>query len=148
MKKNRVRAIAICVFRNGDRILVAEGIDEVKSQKFYRPLGGTIEFGEYSAETVRRELLEEIQAEVFDLCYLGTLENIFTFNGKNGHEIVFVYDGKLTDKTLYEKGRLHGDELGTPFEAIWIDLREIGPGSPPLYPTGLAELLHESKPPA
>jgi 8-oxo-dGTP pyrophosphatase MutT (NUDIX family) len=148
MKKNHVRAIAICVFRNGDRILVAEGFDEVKNQKFYRPLGGTIEFGEYSAETVRRELLEEIQAEVFDLRYLGTLENIFTFNGEHGHEIVLVYDGKFIDRALYERERLRGDELGMTFEAIWIDLREIGPGFTPLYPTGLAELLYESKPPA
>jgi 8-oxo-dGTP pyrophosphatase MutT (NUDIX family) len=147
VKKNRVRAIAICVFRNGNHILVAEGFDEVKNQKFYRPLGGTIEFGEYSAETVRRELMEEIQAEVSDLRYLGTLENIFTFNGENGHEIVFVYDGKFTDMALYERERLQGDELGTTFEAIWVDLREIGPGSPPLYPTGLAELLNEIKSP-
>ena len=148
MKKNRVRAIAICVFRYGDRILVAEGFDEVKNQKFYRPLGGTIEFGEYSNETVRRELMEEIQAEVSDLRYLGTLENIFTFNGENGHEIVFVYDGKFTDKTLYERELLQADEQGQSFKAVWVDLREIGPGSSPLYPTGLAELLLESKPPA
>jgi 8-oxo-dGTP pyrophosphatase MutT (NUDIX family) len=148
MKKNRVRAIAICVFRNADRILVAEGFDELKNQKFYRPLGGTIEFGEYSDETVRRELMEEIQAEVSDLRYLGALENIFTFNGEKGHEIVFIYDGKLTDKTLYEKVLLQGDEPGTALKAIWVDLCDIGPGSPPLYPTGLAELLNESKPPA
>jgi 8-oxo-dGTP pyrophosphatase MutT (NUDIX family) len=148
VKKNRVRAIAICVFRNGDRILVAEGFDEAKNQKFYRPLGGTIEFGEYSAETVRRELMEEIQAEVSDLEYLGTLENVFTFNGENGHEIVFVYDGRFTDEALYEKDVLQGDELGLAFKAVWVDLREVGAGSPPLYPTGLVELLNESKPPA
>jgi hypothetical protein len=75
------------------------------------------------------------------LRYLGTLENIFTFNGENGHEIIFVYDGKFTDKTLYAKELLRGDELGTAFEAVWIDLHEIRPGSPPLYPTGLVELL-------
>ena len=147
MKKNKVRAIAICVFQNGDRILAAEGFDEVKNQKFYRPLGGTIEFGEYSAETVRRELMEEIQAEVSDLRYLGTLENIFSFNGENGHEIVLVYDGKFTDKAFYDKGILQGDEFGASFKAIWVDLREIGPDLPPLYPTGLAELLHKSKSP-
>ncbi len=147
MKKNRVRAIAICVFRNADRILVAEGYDNVKRQKFYRPLGGTIEFGETSAETVRRELLEEIQAEVSDLRYLGTLENIFTFNGENGHEIVFVYDGKFIDKSLYEQERLHGDEFGESFEAIWLNLQLLA-GSPPLYPTGLTELLAQIKTPA
>lgn len=148
MKKNRVRAIAICVFRNGDRILVAEGFDEVKKQPFYRPLGGTIEFGEYAIETVRRETMEEIRAEVYDLRYLGTLENIFTFNGEKGHEIVFVYDGKLTDKALYEKEIIHGDEFGEPIKVIWLDLSKMDSASPPLYPTGLAELLEESKPPA
>ncbi len=147
MKKNRVRAIAICVFRNGDRILVAEGSDKAKNQVFYRPLGGTIEFGEYSIETVRREIMEEIQAEVYDLRYLGTLENIFTFDGENGHEIVFVYDGKLIDKALYEKEIIHGNEFDEPIKAIWINLSEVGPDSPPLYPTGLLELLTESKPP-
>jgi hypothetical protein len=35
----------MCVFRHGNRILVAVAVDEVKNQKFYRPLGGTIEFG-------------------------------------------------------------------------------------------------------
>src|SRR5512144_1089515 len=119
MKKNRVRAIAICVFYHAGRILVAEGFDEAKNQKFYRPLGGTIEFGEYSAETVRRELMEEIQAEVTDLRYLGTLENIFTFDGKNGHEIVLVYDGKLADRALYAKKVLRGNEFGESFEAMW-----------------------------
>jgi len=148
MKKNRVRAIAICVFRNADRILVAEGFDEIKNQKFYRPLGGTIEFGEYSDETVRRELMEEIQVEVSDLRYLGTLENIFTFNGEKGHEVVFVYDGKLINTALYEKDVLQGDELGTPFWAVWFDLRTLGPNSPLLYPTGLAELLNKTKSPA
>jgi len=148
MKKNRVRAIAICVFLNGNRVLAAEGFDRAKNQKFYRPLGGTIEFGEYSIETVRRELMEEIRAEVYDLRCLGTLENIFTFNGENGHEIVFVYDGKLIDKALYEKEIIHGDEFGEPFKAVWIDLNEVVLDSPLLYPTGLLELLNESKPPA
>jgi hypothetical protein len=92
--------------------------------------------------------MEEIQAEVFDLCYLGILENIFTFNGKNGHEIVFIYDGKLADKTLYEKDVFQGDELGTTFKAVWVDLCGTGPSSPPLYPTGLTEqFLNQNLPP-
>lgn len=148
MKKNRVRAIAICVFRNGDRILAAEGFDKAKKQKFYRPLGGTIEFGEFSTETVRRELMEEIHAQVYDLRYLGTLENIFTFDGNNGHELVFVYDGKFIDRALYEKEIIHGSESARSIKAVWVDLNKIGPDSPPLYPTGLVELLNKSQPPA
>ena len=90
---NKIRSLAICVFRNHDRILVAEGYDPVKKQTFYRPLGGGIEFGEYSEQTIHRELREEIGAEVCDLKYLGALENVYVFNGRPGHEIVQVYDG-------------------------------------------------------
>lgn len=143
MKKNRIRPLAICVFRKDDRILVAEGYDPVKQQTFYRPLGGAIEFGERSEDTVRRELMEEIGAEVGEVWYLGTLENIFVFNGEPGHEIVMVYDGVLTDSGLYEQAEVEGNEaeVGESFKAVWKSLDEFGEGKSILYPTGLAELL-------
>jgi 8-oxo-dGTP pyrophosphatase MutT (NUDIX family) len=141
MRKDAIRAIAICVFRNGNRILAAEGFDSIKQQVFYRPLGGTIEFGEHSSETVRRELMEELGAEITDVRYLGTLENVFIFEAEKGHEIVLVYDGAFADRSLYEKTALQGSEVGAPFRAVWVDLGQLGPGKPPLYPTGLVELL-------
>ncbi len=95
--KRKIRPIAICVCRDGERILVAEGHDSVKKQIFYRPLGGTIEFGEHGEEAVRREFQEEIGAELDEVRYLGMLENIFTYEGNRGHEIVLVYDGRLAD---------------------------------------------------
>lgn len=143
MKKNRIRPLAICVFRKDNRILVAEGYDEVKKQTFYRPLGGAIEFGEQSEDTVRRELMEEIGAEVGEVWYLGTLENIFVFNGEHGHEIVMVYDGALTDSGLYEQAEVEGNEAeaGESFKAVWKSLDEFGEGKAILFPTGLLELL-------
>ncbi len=143
MKKNRIRPLAICVFLNNDRILVAEGYDPIKQQTFYRPLGGGIEFGETSADTVRRELKEELNVEVGELRYLGTLENIFVFNGTPGHEIVMVYDGALVDSGLYEQAVIEGieAEINESFNAIWKSLDEFGEGKSILYPTGLLELL-------
>ncbi len=141
MRKEAIRTIAICVFRNEERILVSEGVDSVKQEPFYRPLGGMIEFGERSEESIRRELREEINAEVSDLRYLGVLENIFVYEAERGHEIVLVYDGKFVDRSLYEKTVIFGDELGSPIKAIWVTLSELGPQKPPLYPTGLAEIL-------
>jgi 8-oxo-dGTP pyrophosphatase MutT (NUDIX family) len=145
MSKQKIRPLAICVFRDGERIFAAEGYDSLKQQTFYRPLGGRIEFGERSDQTIVRELREEIGAEVSDLRYLGTLENIFTFNGEAGHEIVLVYDGKFVDKTIYEREGLEGveesDEHAGTFRAVWKSLSFFREGRVPLYPDGLLELL-------
>jgi len=143
-KKKRVRPLAICVFRSRDRILVMEGYDSIKQEHFYRPLGGGIEFGESGAETICRELMEEIHVEVDrpSLRYLGALENIFTFNGKPGHEIVLIYDGALMDPGLYDQAAIVGKEAdGEEFSAVWKSIGEFGVGKSILYPTGLLEML-------
>jgi len=75
MPEERIRPIAICVCRDADRILVAEYCEQ--GRLYYRPLGGAIEFGERGEETVRREFCEEIAADLTDVRYLGTLENIY-----------------------------------------------------------------------
>jgi 8-oxo-dGTP pyrophosphatase MutT (NUDIX family) len=138
-----IRPIAVCIFRHKDKILVFEGHDPQEDETFYRPLGGGIEFGERSADTVRRELREEISAEVRDLVYLGTLENIFTYDGEPGHEIVQVYDGVLTESGLYEQAVIVGREADVEehFRAMWKSLDEFGPGNAILYPDGLLEML-------
>ena len=141
MKPNRVRTIAICVFKKGGRIFVAEGYDPAKQETFYRPLGGRIEFGERGKEAIVRELREEINAEVTNIKYLGTLENIFTFNEEPGHEIVLVYEGDFADKAMYEKSLVtaYGGD-GDMFSAVWKPLSEFGDLTP-LYPEGLSDLL-------
>ncbi len=143
LKSKHIRTIAICLFSHQGSILVAEGVDAVKGETFYRPLGGSIEFGEYSRDTVIREIREELEAEIKpeSLRYIATLENIFVYNGLPGHEIVLVYDGEFADAALYEQGELAAQEDdGTPFRALWKPVEEFGPGAP-LYPDGLLELL-------
>jgi len=142
MKKKRIRPIALCVFLNNNRILVSDGYDEIKGDTFYRPLGGGIEFGETAEETVRRELMEEIHVEVSELRYLGTLENIFTFNGETGHEIVMIFDGVLIRPRLYEQAVIEGKEAnGEVIRAMWKRLDEFGERKSILYPPGLLEML-------
>jgi 8-oxo-dGTP pyrophosphatase MutT (NUDIX family) len=146
MKSGKVRPLAICVFRHEGRILAAEGYDRMKKQTFYRPLGGKIEFGETGAQTVARELMEEINAEVAEVSYLGTLENLFTFEGKAGHEIVLIYDGRFTNERLYQQESIEGVEDDTePLIARWLRLDWLEQdGAPPLYPDGLLHLLRQT----
>jgi 8-oxo-dGTP pyrophosphatase MutT (NUDIX family) len=141
MAKQRIRPIALCICRRGDRILVHQGHDSVKHQDFYRPLGGGIDFGESSQDAAARELYEELGAEVENLVLLGVVENRFDYNGEPGHEIVFLYDGQFTDLSLYDRPRLMGQEGDRTFEAQWVELAQIRQGEIPLYPPQLLALL-------
>jgi len=144
MKMQRIRPLAICVFRNEDRILVNQGYDSVKDEYFYRPLGGGIDFGESGIETVCREIREELNVEVEreSLKYLGAVENIFAFNGSPGHEIVLIYDGALKETGLYDQAVIVGNEAnGEEIRAVWKNLDQFVEGKDILYPTGLLEML-------
>lgn len=140
---SQIRPLAICLFNHDDKILVSEEHDATKGETFYRPLGGGIEFGEHSIDTIHRELMEEIGAKVKDLIYLGTIENIFVFDGTPGHEIVQVYDGALVESGLYEQAVISGyeAEVNLSMKVMWKSLDEFGPDKSILYPEGLLELL-------
>jgi ADP-ribose pyrophosphatase YjhB (NUDIX family) len=140
----KIRPIALAVPRRGDDILVFEYHDPTKDQTFYRPLGGGIEFGETAESAVRRELREELGVDLLDVRRLGVLENIFHGFGRDGHEIAFVFGCRLADQTLYERDFVGEilDDAGT--KVMWRPLSGVRPDGP-LYPEGLADLLHQSQ---
>lgn len=123
MAPSPVRVIAICLFTNEDRLLVSEGYDTVKETPYYRPLGGGVDPGETSTETIRREIREEIGQEITDLRLLDVSENIFTVDDRAGHEIVFVYDGAFVDTSVYARDSIivHLDN-GDTATAVWRSL--------------------------
>ena len=145
MDKERIRPIVICLFRRGRRILVSEAYDSAKGDYFCRPVGGGIEFGEHSGDAVRREILEELGAEVERLELVGVLENIFTYEGSRGHEVVFVYDAEFVDKSQYEMDEIQGyeTEIGAGFVARWRTPEEINRDNVRLVPETLNDLLAE-----
>ena len=143
-KKPRIRPLALCLFRRDDKIFVSQGFDRVTNSTFFRPIGGKIEFGERGYETVAREVMEELKVEVTDIHYLGTLENIFEYEGNPGHEIVLIYDGRFVDDRMNDDAvHVQGeDDNQLLYEAMWKlidDFRQ--PDAPPLYPDGLLDLL-------
>ncbi len=142
---NSIRPKAFCLMRNGDRILVYRSYDSVKNEYFWRPLGGSIEFGEHSRDAAAREMLEETGIEIEAAELLGVFENIFEYDGRPAHEIIFVYDAKFQDPTLYKRVELacyeHGNDRH--FTANWKTIEEIASLREPLYPTGLGEFVSQ-----
>jgi 8-oxo-dGTP pyrophosphatase MutT (NUDIX family) len=140
-----IRPIAICIFRRNNQILVTEYRDpEPNPRLYYRPLGGAIELGEHSTQTIVREIREELGEAVTQLCLLGTLENIYTIGGKIGHEIVQVYDGQFENTDLYHQAELCAQEdNGEMMRVVWKPITDFASGNPPLYPNGLYELLQQ-----
>ena len=47
--------------------------------------------------------MEELGFEPVNIRYMKTVENIFEFNGKKGHEIVLVYQASLPESVCKEE---------------------------------------------
>jgi ADP-ribose pyrophosphatase YjhB (NUDIX family) len=143
--RRRIRVLALAVFRSGDRVLVGEGYDRVEDRKFYRPLGGAVEFGESCRDALAREIREELDAEIEGETLLGVLENRFVYRGEPGHEIVFLFEARLKDRSFYRRERIEVRETDWGV-ARWRSLGYFRRGRAPLYPEGLLELLTRRRP--
>lgn len=137
-KFKQIRPIALGLAIKNNKVLVSEGYDKVKDQTFYRCLGGGIEFLEKSDEALKREFKEEIGADVTVKDFLGLEENIFTFNGKNGHELIFIYTVDVKDCDYKDEYTII-DEVDS--FAKWMDIEQFKSGKEILYPTAVIEYL-------
>lgn len=137
-----IPAKALCIFRYQEKVLLSHGHDPSNNENYLRPIGGTIEFGETSLEAVKREVLEEINQQIIHTKLLGVLENLFTFDGQAGHEIVFVYEAEFFDETLYSQVEIKGCETnGSTYIAEWVNTQLLASGQYPVYPKGIAQWL-------
>ena len=147
--RSEITAKAVCVVRDRGSILVSEIDDPGDDVVGYRPLGGHVEFGEFTDETVVREFREELGAGVTNLRRLGIVENQFEWDGERCHEFIAVYDGAFEDESLYDRESIpaYEPEFDAEFEALWKPVSAFeGEDAPPLYPDGLLELLRGDRP--
>ncbi len=121
-----------------------EGKHSKGTGKYYRPIGGTIEFGEMSRETIIREFNEEMAVDIEIKSYIGCLENIFTIDESIGHEIIQIYLVEFIDKNLYQKESFKVLEGRKTTYTKWVCIEEIKSGKKTLFPNALIELLQKN----
>lgn len=131
-KFKEIRPIALGVAVKNGKLLVSEGYDKNKKQTFYRCLGGGIEFLEKSEDALKREFMEEIQVDIIVKDFLGIAENIFTYEGKNAHELVLFYSIEIPENQYKEEYIV--EEEGKKDVAKWVSVDEFKSGKRILYP--------------
>lgn len=131
-KFKEIRPIALGLAIKDNKLLVGEGFDNVKNETFYRCLGGGIEFLEKSIDALKREFKEEININIVVKNFLGISENIFTYKGRNAHEIILFYSIEISDDD-YKEEYIINDDCGK-YKAKWIDIEEFKNQNKILYP--------------
>lgn len=121
-----IRALSLALIENKGEILACAGIDRFKNTEHYRLVGGGIDFGESSVNALRREIREELGLEILKPELLSIFENIFTFNGKPGHEIIFLYRVKLKAKSAYQRTYFSILDSRRGHKAVWINPKRLG----------------------
>jgi 8-oxo-dGTP pyrophosphatase MutT (NUDIX family) len=92
LPQGRFQMRAVAIIRREGHVLVHKATHE----SFWSLPGGRVEFGETAAETIEREIAEELgcTSEVSALRYL--VENFFHYNGQDCHEIGWYHEVELT----------------------------------------------------
>ena len=138
----RVLALGLLLYR--DHVLLAEAQDAKKDERFYRLIGGGVDFGERAVDAVVREHLEEFGLRVEVLALLGVVENLFEFEGRPGHEVVFEYVLRFAPGAeVADLQPLQTLEGETPQVGHWVPLAEALGGLYALKPDGLEARLAE-----
>ncbi|MCA0992271.1 NUDIX domain-containing protein [Guptibacillus hwajinpoensis] len=108
---------------------------------YYRPLGGNIEVGEHSKETVVREFQEELGVDVHVNQYITCLENRFQIEQEWSHELIQLYTVSFCEAEYYERETysfLEHDAV-----AKWIFVKDVVNGDKHCYPNGLGAVLKQ-----
>ena len=146
--RSAIRVKAMLVLRSDDgasHAVARFGPTRENPAGFHRLIGGGVELGEIAREALEREIREELDATVRDAELLDVVENIFTIDGEAGHEVVFVFAGRLVEQDVIPPdGGMFSDD-GAPMRVEWRPVDDAAVPIP-LYPAGVGALIARSRP--
>lgn len=131
---------AACIIKHNNKIL----FHKCKDKDYYCFIGGRVEIGENSEETIKREIKEELGKEIEITGYISTIENFFTEDNFKYHEYMFLYEAefkeekdKLIEETL---DNIEGKEY---LKYYWLDTRKLDEYD--IKPKVIKNILKENK---
>ena len=136
--KMNVRSAGV-IIHNG-KILLHRNVNS----GHYALIGGRVEIGESSTDTIKREIKEELGKDIKITGYISTIENFFEIKGSKYHEIMFVHKIEFTNeedqKIEYTMKNIEGKEY---LQYEWIDLDIIDEYQ--LLPKAMKDVLKENR---
>jgi ADP-ribose pyrophosphatase YjhB (NUDIX family) len=131
---SKIKVKSMGIFAVGGRMLVMDCYDSVKCKKFFRLLGGHVEFGEDSRYALQREMREELATEVEVTDLLDVVQNRFTFEGRPHHEVIFIHRARFLDESYNRREDLRNIEPDKDEPFLWVPIKDVLHGPVPLFP--------------
>lgn len=138
----RLNCRAVAIINHNGKVLLHKN----SADSYYALVGGRVQIGESSDDTVRREIKEEIGKDIEITGYVATVENFFEAHGKNYHEIMFVHQAEFIndeDKELVETLKNIEGNIEKDIQYEWIDIDKID--SYQVKPEIIKNVLKEGK---
>jgi ADP-ribose pyrophosphatase YjhB (NUDIX family) len=133
-KPGMIHVKAMCILAYEGKLLATEHFDTFDKQKFFRLIGGGVHFCEQSIDALRREIREELKSELENITFMNVFENIFTYEGQPGHEIIFLYTADLVRKELYKLPEIPIADHPS-IIAKWVPVMDVVSGKESLFPS-------------
>ena len=97
-------------------------LHKAEADTFWTLPGGRGEFGEPAAHTLKREMREELHADVEVSQLLWLVENFFDYSGLAYHEIALYFLMRFSEASGVTKRDkpFYGDEKGIPLTFEWV----------------------------
>lgn len=145
-KQLRIRVKSLAWIEDQGKLFVVKMFDKFKKDYYYRPIGGSVEFGELALYAVKREVSEELNTTIEITGSPMVHENIFTCDGEPGHEIVYFFPCRFEDNRFYEQKIFNLIEAdGSNWDALWVKLTDCFSGTIRLVPESLLEWYKTQK---
>ncbi len=133
-----IRLKSLAWIEDGHSLFVVRNHDVVKGDDYYRPIGGSVNFGERTTDALVREVSEELDTSISITGDPMIVENIFVCDGVTGHEIDYLYPARFNDPAFYTR-KIYPlrEDSGTFFDAMWVEIEACLKGIYRLVPEEL-----------